>query len=132
MTEQPPEMPSLRMVKPGGETRLCRYHASCSQIVAARDKCLESFESSDETIEIICNLQAESYILDVKFCRLQTVCVPRFQECTPFRKIKVWLLLPELPSSRKQAVPLTVVCNKFFLFYIISILPFKIYLSDVK
>ena len=66
----------------------------------------------------------------MKFCRLQTVCVPRFQECTPFRKIKVWLLLPELPSSRKQAVPPTVVCNKFFLFHIISILPFKIYLPQ--
>ena len=66
----------------------------------------------------------------MKFCRLQTVCVPRSQECTPFRKIKVWLLLPELPSSRKQAVPPTVVCNKFFLFHIISILPFKIYLPQ--
>ena len=36
MTEQPPEMPSLRMVKPEGETRLCRYHASCSRDIGGQ------------------------------------------------------------------------------------------------
>ena len=168
-------MPSLRMVKPEGETRLCRYHASCSRDIGGQGHGFVRLGISNSgknmgscqyvwfelkfafkrlkhhgrkkigvfifsflsllnpqmkqlKIFAIYNLrQKEGQV----FCRCRQFVFQDFENA-PFRKIKVRLLLPELPSSRQQTVPPTVVCYKFFLFHIIFILPFKIYLSDVK